>query len=115
MKIAIQIVENGTQSKDPRFSFLSKRFLQAEDVDDSFKINDYGFEDYSIDGVSGNEIRVTGVNHTNKWKVTITFKVLVEDDEYVLEPSEALLSEFFGKPSNYVTVFWNPEKRVDLK
>lgn len=106
MQLAVERYASQDTFSDSRFAMLSKRFLAEEGVDDSFMMNDYGFEDFVIGAVSGNEVDVTGINRTHNWERVVSLKLIVEDGDFVVLPSAATLGSFLGKPSNYVSVYW---------
>lgn len=89
-----------------RFALISKEYLSSQGLDpDLFKLNDYGFEEFRIVGAKRNYIMVKGFNRSNGWARIVTFRILVENGSFVIEPSNFSRKKD-GKVGNFVTGYW---------
>ena len=90
-----------------RFSLLSKEYLSSHGIDpDLFEQNDYGFEEFRVVGVKRNYVLVKGFNRSNAWARLISFRILVENGSFVIEPSNISRKKDIGEVGNYVTAYW---------
>ncbi len=69
------------------WSMISREYLASQNVEmDRFILNTYIIEEYRLVGVK-NQYVMAEVSHKDGWTRTLTFRILKEDENYVIEPS----------------------------
>lgn len=90
-----------------RYALVSQEYLATQEIDPKqFKLNDYAFEEYKIFGVERNYVRVQGFNRAVGWSRILTFRMVVENGELVIEPSKVTRQDKPLPIRNFLTTWW---------
>ena len=107
MDLAVKEWVSKQNTATARFALISREYLSSQGVDpDLFELNEFGFEEFRVVGVKGNYIMVKGFNRSVGWARLLTFRILVENESYVIEPSRVSRKKDYGEVGNYVYSWW---------
>lgn len=106
-------IDRADADESERYPLISQEYLAAQEIDPKqFKLNDYAFDEYEILGVERNYVRVQGFNHLSGWSRILTFRMLVEDEKLVVEPSRVNRKDEPIPVGNFLTTWWTTSERI---
>ena len=108
LELSIKEWTTDVNTHKERMQLLSQEWAKSKDVDyDLLKLNDFGFEEFKILGVTDQYVTAKGFNRTNNWARVIKFRIIFENGSYLIEPSH--ITEGVGRivpATRYLTAYW---------
>ena len=94
-----------------RMQLLSKEWGKSKEVDyDLLNLNDFGFEEFKILGVTDQYVTAKGFNRTNSWARVVKYRIIFENGTYLIEPSHVSITEGVEKigilDKRFLTTYW---------
>lgn len=114
MELSVRAWAKKENTDRARWAMMSKEYVASQEIDTSdFTLNYLAWEDYVVEGTERNYVMVKVVNRTNAWSRRITFRLLLENGELVIEPSAVVRrAKDAGFPST-VTPWWTAGEIVN--
>jgi hypothetical protein len=109
-------IDRAVADESERYALLSQEYLATQEIDPKlYKLNDYAFEEYEILGVERNYVKVQGFHHTTGWSRILTFRMLVENEKLVIEPSNVSRQNKPLPIRNFLTPWWMDSERIRIE
>lgn len=115
LELQIQEWKTKVSTIASRLALISPEWVAANGVTPDpkkFGFDDHAFEEYRPGTVSGNTVRVMGVNRSSDWGCVLTFELGMEDGRMVILPSGMRRKDQEPLAHDYITAWASHEEPV---